>query len=302
MIVRNYDMPQTDQWRVCHKDSVDVFRESSVSLGSEVKADLLVWKDALANPVISSAMAKVDWPLRMLSGLSQEKGWNWVLKSSLHTETDSVQSWDEILECIANAAGVKGEPSGNVAVTLNLRGYEELESGVGGFEWWKHRLRKECGDDTYSDAFLAQLTYMLGQTKEAGLNLHVEQISIILSKDASSPVATLTPTLHSDMYYGVRETALVSLTEKGTSGFSGTLFAPTVRMDTLEAERPIDVHKMMRLLDSEPIVEAGSGDLLLYSGMIGSDGATLTANGVPHISPDIPGRSARVVILMRNIK
>lgn len=301
MIVKHYDMPEADQWRVCHRDSVDVFQECSISTPHETEADLFVWKDAMANPVISSAMAKVDWPLCLLSGLSQEKGWNWTLKSSLHTDKDRAWNWEEVLECTANAAGVTGTLMGNVAVTLQLRGYEELNSGVGGFEWWKHRLEKESGDDTFTDALLAQLTYMLGQTKDAGLNLHVEQISVILSKDASSPVATLTPTLHSDMYYGVRETALVSLTEKGTTGFSGTLFAPTVRMDSLEAERPIDIHKMIRLLEEQPIVEAGSGDLLLYSGMVDSGGTTLTANGVPHISPDLPGHSARVVILMRNL-
>jgi hypothetical protein len=72
-------------------------------------------------------------------------------------------------------------------------------------------------------------------------------------------------------------------------------------MDRLEAERPIDIHKMIRLLEEQPIVEGGSGDLLLYSGMIDAEGITLTANGVPHISPDLPGHSARVVILMRNL-
>jgi hypothetical protein len=274
----------------------------SLELSDEANADLLVWKNAISNPEIASAMSQPDWPNRLLSGLSNDKGWSWTIKSSLNTETERAWSWGELMECTANAAGVNGNPVGNVAVTLTVREYEEKASGVGGFEWWRDRLEKNLCGDPYVEAFLAQLTHILKETQATGLNLHVEQISIILSKDAASPVATLTPTLHSDMYYGVRETALVSLTETGTTGFSGTLFAPTVRMDSLEAERPIDVHKMLRLLESQPIVEARSGDLLLYSGMIGPDGAVLTANGVPHISPDLPGHSARVVILMRNVK
>ncbi len=302
MIVKNYEMPQAEQWRVCHKDSVDVFRGLSLPWSDEYNADLVVWKNAIANPEIASAMARPDWPLRLLSALPKEKGWAWTLKSSLNPETDRAWSWDDVMEYTAKATGIEGSPVGNVAVTLTVREYEQMEPGIGGFEWWQQRLDSGTYEDSFAKAFLQELTLMLGETKDADLNLHVEQISIILSKDGASPVATLTPTLHSDMYYGVRETALVSLTETGTTGFSGTLFAPTVRMDSLEEERPIHVSKMLRLLESQPIVEARSGDLLLYSGMIGADGATLTANGVPHISPDMPGHSARVVILMRNIK
>ena len=57
---------------------------------------------------------------------------------------------------------------------------------------------------------------------------------------------------------------------------------------------------MLNLLENEPIIQAKSGDLVLYDGMVSSSGEVNSSLGIPHISPDTPGSGTRMICLMRN--
>lgn len=296
MLVQNYELPSSCAHLVRIAENPNVL--SVEGLGELKPPALYIWRGALKDPAIDSEMKRADWPLQILHSLPAASGWNWELKSSAHA--NNVTQWSEIIDLATAACGIRDKSSGNVTVTLPLRAYEEKSAVIGTSRWWREQHSRLSLSSPLAASFHLKLQEMLNQADEAGASLSVEQISLIIAKDESDSIATLTPTLHSDSYYGPRETALCSLVERESSQYGGTLFAPTVTMDKLERYRPIDLPKMLDLLSDEPIVEASSGDVVLYGGMIGHDGKTCASNGVPHISPDMPGRSSRLVILMRN--
>lgn len=301
MLVKDYRLPPYSSAEIRVGSSAQVFAENLADYSpSKPPPVLLVWRDGLRDTLVDEAMRTPNWPLRILAELSNDSGWNWEVKRAGVDEP--IREWSEVLRLAAAAAGVQGAPTGNVTITLPLRAYDERNTETGGYLWWFERRIKQPFLDPFVDALLGKIISMLKQVRDAGPDFYVEQISMIIGKDPKDKISTLTPTLHSDTFYGFRETALCSLTEPGVSKFGGTLFVPTMKMSALESERPIEMEKLFRLVTSEPIVEARSGDVLMYDGMIGIDGQTLMANGVPHISPDLPGQSSRFLILMRNMR
>lgn len=149
-------------------------------------------------------------------------------------------------------------------------------------------------------ALLDRLIELLASASECGGQLLVEQLTIIVAKDAAEPLRTLTPLLHADEYYGPRETAISSLCESGWSRYGGALFLPTCRMSDFAEAGPVDMQRLTSGLTKEPVVMPGTGDVLFYDGMNGKDGTTAPSRGVPHISADVAGASSRLVILMRH--
>jgi hypothetical protein len=204
------------------------------------------------------------------------------------------------MEAVSAAAAINGSPSRNAHVTLELRTYEERASEIGGHSWWRERLAKVGESNAFGLAFATALLGLHARAEDAGSELFVEQLSIILAKDPMTPLATLTPTLHSDMYYGVRETAITSLLERGYDQMGGAMYIPARNMAELWSMRPIMLNKIELELSAEHVVQTGSGDVLIYDGMIGPDGVRRPQNGIPHISSDVPGKSARLAILMHH--
>ena len=148
--------------------------------------------------------------------------------------------------------------------------------------------------------FLEALLRVLSTAHASGSGLAVEQISIVLAKDAESSASTLAPTLHSDLGYGHMESAIASIVEPGFNEMGGVLFLPGRRMSEFEPLGPVTLATLRTRLSNEPVLITSSGDVVVYSGMVGRDGVRMKKNGVPHISPDRPGRSGRLAILMRH--
>ena len=301
MLVRDYHIPGSASNLIRISNRADVFVESPNEAQPDIQPpSLLVWRGALFDPAIERAMTKASWPLEILAAFPKMSGWNWEAQRAGSAER--LTQWPEILDVVSKACGATAQPSGNLTLTLQLRSYEEKDWQVGGYSWWLEQRNRFVVSESWVDTFFDRLLKMLGAVQSIQLDFYVEQISIILAKDPNDLLSTLTPTMHSDMYYGSRETALCSLAETGFSRYEGTLFAPTIRMDALEPHRPIDLDKMWQILGDAPVIEARSGDVILYDGMIGPDGVAHAKNGVPHISSDQPGQSSRLLILMRNRK
>lgn len=298
MLISDYQLPEQYAQLVRSSFSAAILLEDETEV--EPRPNMLVWRQAMFDPFIQEGLGQLDWPLRILAAFPGDRDWSWTLKTS--DEIQVINDWQSIVTRVRAASGIDGSPLGNVHCTLNLRGYEERQSFVGGLDWWRAQSDRLILNDDLTRHFVSKLIGMLSEVRKLGFDFHVEQICLILAKDSSDRLSTLTPTLHSDTYYGPRETALCSLTQESCNRFRGTLFAPTVRMDSLEEHRPIDIVKMFDLLGSQPILEAQSGDLVVYDGMIDRFGVTSTKNGAPHISPDFPGSSSRLLILMRNDK
>jgi hypothetical protein len=301
MLVKDYRLPEEHAWRIKASDSSNVFDDLVSSSCEPREPDIWIWKKALSNEVLQAALQTPNWAEDFLAHFPTPSEATWGVRQSGGFEEGVLHlSMTELLDICRKASHLPA--TGNAAFDLKIRDYQEgKEVSRGGLSWWR-TVRSDLGSNNspFVRAFVEEMTRMLEVCGEKQLNLHVEQISIIISKDPSSPLASLTPTLHSDTYYGRRETALVSLSEPNLGGLRGTLFVPTVRMDALEKHRPIDLNKLFEILKSETIIEGQSGDLFLYGGMIGADGVPSTTNGVPHISCDQPGLSSRLIVLMKN--
>jgi hypothetical protein len=268
------------------------------------KTSLLIWRAAFGAQHIEPLMTSQAWPLRVLGAFPISEGWGWVVRTSSDPEKE-ISDPKAVQAHVSAACGrVTGVPQGNICATLSLRKYEEQTHSIGGFRWFQENLNRIDQSDSGIAAFLDRLLGVLKEAEEAGACLMVEQMAIILAKDPSAPLATLTPTLHSDMYYGFRETAILSLIEQGQDQSGGSLFLPDMKMSELAMHRPIDLAKMWSLVEGRQVLNARSGDLAVYDGMIdrSRNDEAVFENGTPHISPDIPGKSARLVILMRVMK
>lgn len=296
MLVENYQVPQTAG--ECVVVSSDLGHLLCDKSGQRTMPDqsLLVWRQAFLQLDLQAFFCEPSWPLELLGALPPSAEWPWVLVLG----EERVSDVKVMREALRLAAGLNGKPTGNVHITLELRNYEERSSFAGGLGWWKTKQASVADRSEFGRAFMSALISVLERAKAIGSDLFTEQMSIIVSKDASSPIATLTPTLHSDKFYGIRETAITSLLEEGWEGYGGAMFMPATRMDRLWHLRPITVSTLTEKLTDELIVRTGSGDILLYDGMVGIDGVASPSNGIPHISPDVPGMSSRLGILMHH--
>ncbi|WP_316168781.1 MULTISPECIES: hypothetical protein [unclassified Bradyrhizobium] len=296
MFVENYELP--DSARECVSVSSDLHQllGRKSRQGANADQSLLVWRRAFVQPELKECFSAPSWPFELLEALPPSPEWPWVLVKGEERVNDA----NAIREALLYASGTKGAPVGNVHVTLELRSYEERSSFSGGLGWWQTRQADIAGRNAFGHAFVTALISVLERAVAVGSELFTEQMSVIVSKDASSPVATLTPTLHSDKFYGIRETAITSLLENGWEGHGGALFLPACRMDRLWHLRPITIAKLVEQLADELVLRTGSGDILLYDGMVGVDGVASPSNGIPHISPDVPGMSSRLGILMHH--
>lgn len=260
-----------------------------------------IWRRAMHRPALERCMTSAHWPTELLGALNPDAGWTWDAKHSRGVD-NVLHDAEEIFDLLAAASGAYGRPRGNMVVTLNLRSYEDKVSEIGGCDWWRARRGQALLQRSNIAAeLLTALIDMLEWSRRAGIEIFTEQLSMVIAKDPDEPVATLTPTLHSDLYYGERESVLCSLLEPGFNPFGGTLLVPGIRMSDVQPHLPIDLAKLLELLPDEAMVKVESGDIMLHDGMIGPDGIAVMERGLPHISPDVAGQSSRIVFLMRQV-
>ena len=298
MIINNYELPDDAKKLLRIGYTPEVLREP-VMQKPEDRPVAVIWREAMYDMAVEAGMRQPDWPIKIISSLAKHLGWNWDAKHSRNTD-EVITDPKEILSLARLACGVASRPEGNIIVTLNLRSYQDKCSDVGGFNWWSDQRKNIQDSDVFVSAFLSKLTDMLHCAYDSEIGIYTEQMSLVIAKDSMSPIATLVPILHSDLSYGERESTLCSLLEPGYNPYGGVLSVPTIKMTALEKELPIDIHKLFELLPDVPIVKVNSGDIMLHDGMIGPDGKAVLERGLPHISPDLPGKSSRIVFLMRH--
>lgn len=298
MYVRDYALADAYAGLVLVERDISELMRADARLQPSDGPQLLVWRGALANDALDSFMSSRSWPLALLEDLPPGQGWTWTLTTGDGDAT--VTEATQILDAVRRASGVNGQPVGNVLATLSIREYEERDSNAGDIAWWRSRRLQGALTVGFGGVLVDSIIRLLERAAAAGCELFVEQLSIILAKDPAALIAAPTPTLHSDMYYGVRETAIVSIIEHGWESLGGAMFLPTCRMNQLWHMRPLNLSKIERQLANEPLIISCSGDVLIYDGMIGPDGQRNARNGIPHISPDVAGKSSRLAILMFN--
>lgn len=291
LIVENYQF--------CHPTK-NVIVDSSYAALSERdsalihKPALLVWKQGFLDKELQEHFSRSDWPIQLIKAFAASE-WRWLMK---YPEEGNLVA--ESMPLLESAAGLNGRPDGNIHLTLELRSYDVRDSDVGGLDWWRSRADSVRGKTELGDLFVKRLLDVLSEVECSGGRFFVEQLSIIISKDETASQGTLTPFLHSDMYYGVRETAITSLLESGWEGHGGALFMPDVKMAQFgEDDESIGLQETFELACDHSLCKTYSGDILIYDGQI-KDGEACGSRGIPHISPDQPGFSSRLCVLMQH--
>jgi hypothetical protein len=267
----------------------------SAMRGSEDAWRLMIWHGAFDNPVIHAAMARSDWPIRLVSAMALGRDWPWRAEKGSYGPVDT-QS--EAIEALTSSSGVDGAPRRNLLMTLKIRDFDDRASELGGLEWWKSRSKRLRGIDDFPASFIRQIIEVLEQLHNLGAEVFVEQLSIVLNKDVAEPLCSITPTVHTDAFAGKWGASVSSLLEHGHNPNGGALFLPTCVMRELDPLRPITMEKLTSDFSAVPLLAAGTGDMFIFDGMIDRSGVGDRSNGVPHVSADRSGSGARLALLM----
>lgn len=291
MLIHNYALDHNNPDLVVVRDRyADLAGVISASAAS-----LLVWRNALPAARLQRAMGDPSWPLSLWAALAPRDGWQWSLRSEEGEEREDHRS---MFERLREATGAEQPPSGNVTASLVFRHCRDRTGTQGSADWLRERLRVQAQATGFAGDFISAVLQMQERVAETGNALYVEQLSIVLSKDVSRPCSALAPCLHSDIAYGRRESATVSLLEPGWDARGGSMFMPTRRMSDLLDLRPLTVPRILEVLPDEPLLTSQGGDLLIYDGQLNADGERDYARGIPHISSDMPGLTSRLVLLI----
>jgi hypothetical protein len=263
--------------------------------GSDDAWRLMIWHGAFDNPVIQMAMASPDWPIRLVSAMALGRDWPWRAEKGSY---GPVETQSEAIAALSSSSGVHGAPRRNLLLTLKLREFDDHVSEVGGLEWWKSRSKRLRGADEFPASLIRQFIEVLEQLHCLGAEVFVERLCIVLNKDITEPLCSLTPTVHTDAYAGKWGASVSSLLEHGHNPNGGALFLPTCDMAELDPMRPITMEKLSTDFAAVPVLATGTGDMFIFDGMIDRSGAADRSNGLPHVSADTPGSGARLALLM----
>jgi len=244
---------------------------------------------------LSERMKKSSWPLALVRHSTLPQGQFWSVSRS---GTEERSLCEDDLVGLGEAAGCAAIPKGNLRLTWSIRRYADKDEHLGSHAWLVGVIKAQQVATSFFSQLLRALFTLFQRAETVGTRLYVEQISAVLAKDPEAPNPCLTPRVHSDEYYGPGQSGIVSLLEPGWSLDGGTWFLPTLNSQQLPPGNRIDAPRFQHHFPNTPIVAAGSGDLCIYDGMRNEAGELCGERGLPHVSGDQPGRSARLVVLL----
>jgi len=286
---------ETRQPVLASSDARDLYREQQSRKGQP--PSLLCLKDRFLSDQLKRHFSSSQWSVDLLKRLQLLDDGVWLFAED-HQSEHSLTGAD--MDAVIRAAGIAAASQGNVRCTWSIRTYGSSDPSSGGVEWLKRLERLNRSRGGIAHALTRSLRQLSEHIFAAGGRVYVEQISLLLSKDAGAMTKSLTPVVHADEYYGIRETAVLSVFEDGWSAGGGTRFFPTISPASLGQTGRLDWPDFRaRFGEIEPIVFQ-SGDLVIYDGMADAAGDLNLKQGVPHISGDIAGQSSRLLVLMRH--
>lgn len=260
-------------------------------------AKLVAALGALLTPSINNMMSERAWPLDLLASSVLDSGQFWSFSQG---GVEECALEPQHFSLIKKAAGLEGAPDGNLRFTWSIRRYLDKSDWLGSLPWLKTLVERNSTQTGMFIELLQRLVQLFEISQAAGADFFIEQMTVILAKDQAAPNPCLTPRLHADEYYGYRQTAIASLIEKDWSIDGGTWFLPAITMQDISDGDQITPECIYERFPKTPIVATGNGDLCIYDGMRNAAGEVSSELGAAHISGDIPGRSARLLILMHH--
>lgn len=275
-------------------DVASLYRADRESGGG---ASLLCLEAGLHSTALDAALAAADWALELVSSLVRSYGSAWLFAQD-HQRENAMRAED--LPLLRGALGLDAAPRGNVRLTWSIRTYRDRDQNLGGSQWLEGLMAANWNAPPIARALAQALAGLAGNVRSAGGELFVEQISVLISKDGRLPTRALTPSLHADEYYGRRQSAIATLAEAGWDEHGATIFFPTLSPRELGSEWRMPGELVDATFPAAPRYVPSSGDVVIYDGMQDEHGRKQADRGVPHISGDLPGRSSRLVVLMRH--
>ena len=258
---------------------------------------LLCLKNRFLSDELKQHFSSSHWIIDLLNQMRMLEGGVWLFAED-HGKEHVLTS--DHMYAIIKAAGIEGPAQGNVRCTWSIRTYVNSNNFIGGLNWLKRLEALNENSGGIAQALTKSLRKLSEHIYSAGGRLFVEQISLLLSKDAESPTKSLTPVVHADEYYGLRESAILSVFEDGWSEVGSTLFFPSIRPASLGEAGRLSWPDFKARFGAVSSIAFNSGDLVIYDGMAGENGTLNLEQGVPHISGDIAGQSSRLLVLMRH--
>jgi len=260
-------------------------------------AELIVWERALYSPEIEKLFSDNLWPQKILDTFSIDNGWEWKTKNIGEKDAQALSS-EETLRLVKQASGVEGAASGNLHLSLKIREYKDTDSPLGDLAWWEGKF-SQINKDTEGMAVYNQLCQFLRECKKANWNMTLEGISLTIAKDASNVSYSPTSTLHSDRHHRPMEAGVCSLKEAGFDA-GGTLLFPHTKMSDYPEDIDLTFENITPLVDGKPGILSESYDVFMFGGLKDRADNVHNDNGLPHISRDPSGQSARLIFLLRN--
>lgn len=260
-------------------------------------AELIVWERALYSPEIEKLFSDNLWPQKILETFSIQNGWEWKTKNIGDQPAQALSS-EETLRLVKQASGVDGVPNGNLHLSLKIREYQDTDSPLGDIAWWEEKA-SQLNKDTEGMAVYNKLCEFLRECKKANWNMTLEGVSLIIAKDTSSASYSPTSTLHSDRHHRPMEAGVCSLKEAGFDA-GGTLLFPHTKMSDYPEDIDLTFENITPLVDSKPAILSDSYDVFMFGGLKDQFNNVDNKNGLPHISRDPAGQSARLIFLLRN--
>lgn len=261
------------------------------------KIALLCLKEQLLTPELKKHFCSPNWAIRLFNELTLIGESKWLFAED-HKKEHPLRKSD--LTAVISASGIHGNPKGNIRCRWPIRSYQEEDSAVGGLNWLKELSVANSDNFGIARDLTSSLVKLSEHIHSAGGKLIIEQISILLSKDPSENTKCHTPAIHSDEYYGTREAAVTSIFEAGWTESRGTVFFPTITSKQLGKDVIMDPTVFTELFPNAEQLTIMNGEVAIYDGCRGRDGQKDLTKGIPHISGDEPGKSARLLILMRH--
>lgn len=277
----------------------DLYR-SDKARGAGNGARLLCLRRGLHSNALVRAMSNPSWALCLIQEFMPLGEMGWLISTTAMEDRPLLPS---DFSLIYRATGANDTPDGNVRCTWPIRRYDDRQSQSGGLEWAEALLHLNAAREGIGQHLMSALHQLMAAAREEGAEFYVEQISIVIAKDAHSKNTCLTPRLHADEYYGHRGAAIASLLERGWSENGGTWFLPTCHMSGYtdgDSIKPEAVKSAQ--FNDVPVVHTNSGDVCIYDGMRDAAGKVNPSRGLPHISGDLPGESSRLVVLMNHAR
>ncbi len=250
---------------------------------------IFVWS-GFGNAISNNLFEKDTWLQNFVGLFSNQEMWPWKFKFA-GDEFDQLGNQD-LIEAL-------GPNARNMIASLRIRAFDSTDQFQGSVDWFDEVVPYLKNEYNESMELINHVIESLRATREMGINLLLEKISIIINSDPNNSI-TLTPHLHRDGAYGHMESSIVSFYSEQITPHSSTLFFPDFDFEAASHLKPVTAEKITNQFPNTTAYSVNSGSLAIFSGKLARDGSKDDTRGALHISPEGFFPTRRLMLLFRS--